>query len=76
MVFARVHSDELRVDAANFADALSSRETEPGIERDVRQTSRYAARLAQLLKRLHDNPADAATGAAVERALERAGDCS
>ena len=76
VVFARVHSDELRVDAANFADALSSRETEPGIERETRQAARYAARLAHLLKRIHDHPADAATGASVERTLERAGDCS
>ena len=76
VVFARVHSDELRVDASNFADALSSRETEPGIEREVRQTARYAARLARELKRLHDDPADAATGAGVERTLEQAGGCS
>src|SRR5580765_2541910 len=76
VVFARVHSDELRLDASNFADALSSRQTEPGIERETRQAARYAARLAHLLERLHDNPADAATGASVERTLDRAGDCS
>jgi Mn2+/Fe2+ NRAMP family transporter len=42
VVFARVHSDELRIDASNFADALASRETEPGIEREVRRTARHA----------------------------------
>ena len=40
VVFARVHSDELRLDASNFADALSSRETEPGIERETRARRR------------------------------------
>jgi hypothetical protein len=76
VVFARVHSDELRIDASNFADALASRETEPGIEREVRRTARQASRLAAELQRLHDHPDDPAVGATVERTLERAGGCS
>jgi hypothetical protein len=76
VVFARVHSDELRIDASNFADALASRETEPGIERQVRRTARRAARLAAVLERLHDHPADADVGAEVERTLEQSGSCS
>lgn len=76
VVFARVHSDELRIDAANFGDALASRETEPGIEREVRRTARQASRLAAVLRRLHDHPDDPAVGATVERTLERTGSCS
>jgi hypothetical protein len=75
VVFARVHSDELRIDASNFADALASRDTEPGIERQVRRTARQASRLAVELQRLHDHPDDPAVGATVEHTLELAGGC-
>jgi hypothetical protein len=75
-VFARAHSDELRIDASNFADALASRETEPGIEREVRRAARQASGLAAELQRLHDHPDDPAVGAALERTLARAGGCS
>jgi hypothetical protein len=76
VVFARVHSDELRIDASNFADALASRETEPGIDPEVRRTARQASRLAAALQRLHDHPDDPAVGATVERTLDQAGGCS
>jgi hypothetical protein len=77
VVFARVHSDEQRIDASNFADALGSRETEPGIEREVRRTARHAARIAGVLRRLHEHPADRVVGAVTERSLEQlAGGCS
>jgi hypothetical protein len=77
VVFARVHSDELRIDASNFADALASRETEPGIDREVRRTARHAARIAGVLKRLHEHPSDPVVGALTERTLEQLADgCS
>ena len=77
VVFARVHSDELRIDASNFADALASRETESGIEHEVRRTARHAARIAGVLRRLHEHPADRVVGAVTERSLEQlAGGCS
>jgi hypothetical protein len=75
-IYARVQADELRIQASNFADALASRKTVPSIERQVRETSREAARLADALQRLHDHPADRTVGADVERALERTGECS
>jgi hypothetical protein len=75
-IYARVQADELRIQASNFADALASRKTVPSIERQVRETSRQAARLADVLQRLHDHPADRTVGAEIERTLERAGDCS
>jgi hypothetical protein len=75
-IYARVQADELRIQASNFADALASRKTVPSIERQVREASREAARLADVLQRLHDHPADRTVGADVERALERTGECS
>ena len=76
-VFARVQSEELRVQASNFADALGSRKTEPGIEREVRVTARHAARLAAVLERLHNEPTDRHVGLVVEHTLEQlAGGCS
>ena len=74
-IYARVQADELRIQASNFADALASRKTVPSIERQVRETSREAARLADVLQRLHDHPADRTVGADVEQTLERMGDC-
>jgi hypothetical protein len=73
--YAREQAEELRIQASNLADALATRKTVPSIERQVREASRRAARLADLIQRLHDHPADRAVGAAVERALEQAGDC-
>ena len=76
-VFARVQSEELRVQASNFADALGSRKTEPGIEREVRETARHAAHLAAVLERLHNKPADGHVGLVVGHTLEQlAGGCS
>ena len=74
--YAREQAEELRIQASNLADALASRKTVPSIERQVRETSREAARLADVLQRLHDHPADRTVGADVERTLERTGDCS
>ena len=73
--YTRDQAEELRIQASNLADALASRKTVPSIERQVRETSKQAARLAGLLQRLHDHPADRAIGADVEHALEQAGGC-
>jgi transcription initiation factor TFIIIB Brf1 subunit/transcription initiation factor TFIIB len=74
--FAREQAEELRIQASNFADALGRRPTALGLERRVRQKARDAAKLAALLQRLHDHPGDRAAGAALERALKKAGNCS
>ena len=73
--FAREQAEELRVQSANFADALSHRKTVPGIEQKVRAKAKHAAWLALTLQRLHDHPDDKAVGAEVERALAKAGSC-
>jgi hypothetical protein len=74
--FAREQAEELRLQASNFADALSHRKTQPQIEQRVREKAKEAERLASTLQRLHDHPADESVGAAVERALKQLGDCS
>ncbi len=73
--YAREQAEELHIQASNLADALAGRRTVRSIERQVRQTARQAARLAGVLQRLHDHPADRAVGADVERTLKQAGDC-
>jgi hypothetical protein len=73
--YAREQAEELRIQASNLADALARRETVPSIKQRVRDTSREAARLAGVLQRLHDHPADRSVGADVERTLTQAGDC-
>jgi hypothetical protein len=73
--YAREQAEELRIQASNLADALASRKTVPSIERQVRGTARRAARLAGVIQRLHDHPADRTVGADVERTLKQAGDC-
>jgi hypothetical protein len=73
--FAREQAEELRLQASNFADALSRRKTLPEIEQAVREKAKEAARLASTLQRLHDHPADRSVGAAVERALKKLGGC-
>ena len=73
--FAREHAEELRIQSSNLADALSRRKTVPGIEKKVRKKAKDAARLASTLQRLHDHPTERAVGAAVERALRKAGSC-
>jgi hypothetical protein len=73
--YAREQAEELRIQASNLADALASRKTVPSIEPQVRQTAKQAARLAGILQRLHDHPADRAVGAHVRRTLKQAGDC-
>ena len=73
--FAREQAEELRIQSSNLADALSRRKTVAGIQQQVRQKAKDAARLASMLQRLHDHPADRPVGASVERALTKMGSC-
>jgi hypothetical protein len=74
--FAREQAAVLRLQAANFADALSRRTTVPAIEGRVRQKAKHAALLAAVLQRLHDHASDRATGAALRSVLKKLGSCS
>jgi hypothetical protein len=73
--FAREQAEELRIQSSNFADALSKRPALAAIEQRVRKKAKDAAALAATLERLHDHPSDRAVGAAVERSLEKMGNC-
>jgi hypothetical protein len=74
--FAREQAAVLRLQAANFADALSRRRTVPAIERRVRLKAKHAAKLAAVLQRLHDHPSDRATAGALAGALKKLGSCA
>ena len=74
--FAREQAEELRIQASNFADALSKRPALAAIEQRVRKKAGDAAALAATLQRLHDHPSDRAVGAAVQRSLEKMGNCA
>ena len=74
--FAREQAEVLRVQSANFADALSRRKTVPAIEVRVRQKAKHAAALAAVLQRLHDHASDRATGAALAGVLKKLGSCT
>ena len=67
--FARVQSANLHSEASNFADALGSRPTAPGIEPKVRDAAKVAAQVAEQLDRLHNHPADRAVAKSVEQRL-------
>jgi|SRR5450432_1173205 hypothetical protein len=74
--FAREQAEVLRVQSANFTDALSGRKTVPAIERRVRQKAKHAAVLEAVLQRLHDHASDRATGAALAGVLKKLGSCA
>jgi hypothetical protein len=74
-VYAREQAEVLRLQAANFADALGKRATAAGLEKRVRAKSREAAVLAGRLQRLRDAPASGETEQ-LSRAFKRAGSCS
>jgi hypothetical protein len=74
--FAREQAAVLRLQAANFADALSRRRTVPAIERRVRLKAKHAAKLAAVLQRLHDHPSDRTTAGALVGALKKLGSCA
>jgi hypothetical protein len=73
--FAREQANELRIQAANFADALSRRNTVASIEERVRAKAKHAAVVAATLQRLHDHPTDRAVGGAVATKLQKLGSC-
>ena len=74
--FSRVHADDVRTKASNFADALSERPTVPGIEREVRALADKAGRIAGLLGELETHPTDTALAGRLKTALERHGGCA
>jgi hypothetical protein len=67
--FARVHAKELSEAASDLADALLTRPTSPGIERDVRKLSRVAAKVSRHLEQLHLHPTSRAVGKSLEKPL-------
>jgi hypothetical protein len=73
--FAREQANELRIQAANFANALSRRKTVASIETRVRAKAKHAAVVAATLQRLHEHPTDRAVGAAVATKLQKLGAC-
>jgi hypothetical protein len=73
--FTRVHAGELARRASNFADALSSRPTSPGIERAVRAEAAKAGRIARLLGELESNPTSSAQAEELAGELKKVGGC-
>ena len=70
-----MQADELRIQAANFADALSSRGTAKGLEQPVRVKAREAAKISSTLGELHAHPESPHVARRVERLLTRIGRC-
>ncbi len=75
LVYAREQAEVLRLQAANFADALGKRATAAGLEKRVRAKGREAAILAGRLQRLRDGSARPEVDQ-LSRAFKRAGSCS
>jgi hypothetical protein len=73
--FAGEQAEELGIQAANFADALSRRPSASGLERRVRKKARDAAVLARRLRRLQKHPGDRALAADLAARFARAGGC-
>jgi hypothetical protein len=74
--YAREQAEELRLQAANLADALGQRPTEAGLKPKVRAAGRDAGTLAQRLQLLRDHPSSGATADALAQRFRRAGECS
>jgi hypothetical protein len=73
--FAREQAEELRIQSSNLADALGRRKALASIEQKVRAKSREAAKLAEILERLHDHPSDRGAAMSVEQQLKNIGGC-
>jgi hypothetical protein len=73
--YVREQAEELHIQSANLAHALSIRPTTPGIEQRVRAKAADAQTLARRLQQLHDHPDDRSTGARLESEFKRAGRC-
>jgi hypothetical protein len=74
--YAGEQAEELRIQAANFADALAKRPTARGLERRVRAKAKDAATLARRLQRLNAHPAGRAAAVQLARQFKRAGSCA
>jgi hypothetical protein len=75
-VYAREQAEALHLQAANFADALSTRSTVVGLELRVRAKAREAATLARRLNRLRAHPTSRSTARLLARQFKQAGHCS
>jgi len=73
--YTREQAEELKIQSANFADALSERPTLPSIEKRVRAKAKEASRLAATLHRLQVDPSDREIAATVEQQLTSLGGC-
>jgi hypothetical protein len=73
--FLREQAEELHLQSANLANALSIRPTSPGLGQRVRAKAADAQILARRLQQLHDHPDDRSVGARLEREFKRAGHC-
>jgi hypothetical protein len=71
--FSRVHAGDLKTKASNFADALSERPTDPGIEQEVRQLAAKAGEVADLLGDLETHPNDTQRAESLRTELVRQG---
>jgi hypothetical protein len=75
--FSRVHAGDLKTKASNFADALSERPTDPGIEQEVRQLAAKAGHVADLLGDLETHPNDTQRAESLRTELvHQGGGCS
>ena len=74
--FARGLAEVLRLQAANLADALSTRPTEAGLDKRVRAAARDAGLLSARLRRLRDHATSRPLARETAAELKRAGDCS
>ena len=74
--YAREQAHALRVQAANFADALRRRPAATGLEPRVRAKAREAAALAARLRRLQTHPTDRVAADSLSARFKRAGGCS
>jgi hypothetical protein len=74
--FAREQAEELGLQAANFADALSHRPAGAGLEQKVRAKAKDAATLSARLRRLQDRPSDRDHARTLAASFKKAGSCS
>jgi hypothetical protein len=74
--FSRVHAGELSTRASNFADALSTRPTTPGIEQAVREEAKEAGAIADLFDQLEADPANPELAATLKPKFEQQGGCA
>jgi hypothetical protein len=74
--YTREQAEELRIQASNLADALSTRHALASIEKKVRAKAKDAARLARTLQRLNEHPSDGSVATAVAQQLQKLGGCA